>query len=159
MNTKKYKMVIFDLDGVLIDSKNNMKISWNKLKKELNVSVSFDEYFKYIGFPFEIILRKLKISKKHKKIQKQFSKNSVDNLRKIKPYAGVHKTLKVLKSKNIKTCIVTSKDKFRTKKIIKLLKIPIKYIFSPEKNLRGKPYPDQINKALKKLSVKKKDAC
>ena len=33
MYTKKYKMVIFDLDGVLIDSKNNMKISWNKLKK------------------------------------------------------------------------------------------------------------------------------
>jgi len=159
MYTKKYKMVIFDLDGVLIDSKNNMKISWNKLKKELNINVSFNEYFKYIGFPFKTILRKLKISQNHKKIQRQFSKNSIDNLKKIKPYSGVHTTLKVLKSKNIKICIVTSKDKFRTKKIIKLLKFPINYFFSPEKNLRGKPNPDQINKALKKLSVKKKDAC
>ena len=74
MHTKKYKMVIFDLDGVLIDSKNNMKISWNKLKKELNINVSFNEYFKYIGFPFKTILRKLKISQNHKKFNSNLAK-------------------------------------------------------------------------------------
>ena len=97
MHTKKYKMIIFDLDGVLIDSKINMNISWNKLKKELNINVSFNEYFKYIGFPFKTILKKLKISQNHNKIQQQFIKNSIDNLRKIKPYTGVKTTLKVLK--------------------------------------------------------------
>ena len=30
---KKYKAVIFDLDGVLIDSKKNMFLAWSQVKK------------------------------------------------------------------------------------------------------------------------------
>ena len=38
---KKFHTLIFDLDGVLIDSKNNMKNSWNSVRKELKVKQSF----------------------------------------------------------------------------------------------------------------------
>ena len=47
---KKYKAVIFDLDGVLIDSKN-MFLAWSQVKK-IGIKKPFKEYFKYIGLPF-----------------------------------------------------------------------------------------------------------
>ena len=31
--------VLFDLDGVLLDSKNNMYLSWREVKKEFNLKV------------------------------------------------------------------------------------------------------------------------
>ena len=31
------KLVIFDLDGVLIDSKPNMKFAWNMVRKKFNI--------------------------------------------------------------------------------------------------------------------------
>ena len=156
---KKYKAVIFDLDGVLIDSKKNMFLAWSQVKKKIGIKKSFKEYFKYIGLPFEQILFNLNINKDHKKIHNIFSSTSIKNLNKITPYKHVLKTLNILKDRKIKICVVTSKDKPRTKKIIRFLKMPIKHSFSPSKNLRGKPYPDQINKALKKLSLNNKETC
>ena len=60
---------------------------------------------------------------------------------------------------NVKVAIVTSKDNERTKLIVKKLKIPIKVLISPRQNLRGKPYPDQLDLAIKNLKSDKKKAC
>ena len=32
---KKFNTVIFDLDGVIIDSKENMRLSWESVRKNL----------------------------------------------------------------------------------------------------------------------------
>ena len=69
------------------------------------------------------------------------------------------KILKKLIQKNIKIAIVTSKDSKRTKLIVKRFKIPIKVIVSPNKSLKAKPSPDQLNLCLKKLKSLKKNAC
>ena len=34
---KKYKLFIFDLDGVIFDTKSNMRASWNFVKKKYNL--------------------------------------------------------------------------------------------------------------------------
>ena len=39
------KMIVFDLDGVLIDSRENMKVSWQQVNKKLNFGVKFSDYF------------------------------------------------------------------------------------------------------------------
>ena len=41
--------IILDLDGVLINSKKNMEISWNITKKKFNLKSNFNDYFKEIG--------------------------------------------------------------------------------------------------------------
>ena len=51
--------------------------------------------------------------------------------------------------------MVTSKDEFRTKKILSRFSIKAKIVQCPEKGLRGKPYPDQLNVAVKKVGIKK----
>ena len=51
--------------------------------------------------------------------------------------------------------IVTSKDKLRSKKILKKLKIKINQIYSPSNSLSGKPSPDLILHAIKKINHQK----
>ena len=55
------KFVIFDLDGVLIDSKKNMEVSWQKVNQTLKYNKRFNDYFKNTGMPFEEILKKLEL--------------------------------------------------------------------------------------------------
>ena len=152
----KKKLIIFDLDGVLIDSKKNMKFAWNHTSEKYHLKISFNKYFKEVGKPFDKILKNLKIKKNISLITKNFSDISKANLNLIKPYPNLQKVLNYLENKNIKIALVTSKDYERTKKILKKLKIKIKTIQCPSKKLRGKPYPDQINKVIKKLRITKK---
>jgi phosphoglycolate phosphatase len=152
----KYDLVIFDLDGVLFNSKENMKTSWNMVRKKFKIQKSFDEYFKFIGYPFFEILKKLSIKKNFSKIQTEYNKNSLKNLNKIKLYKDIKLVLKYLNKKKIKLAIVTSKNKNRTLKLVKKFKLPITNIVCPSKLTRGKPYPDQINIALKRANIKRR---
>ena len=146
---KKIKLILLDLDGVLVDTKKNMNLSWNKVQKDFKISVSFKSYFQYVGMPFEKILKKLLIKKNINKIYNTYKAESVRNFNKIKLYTGVKKTLLNIPKKKVKLGIVTSKDKNRTKKLLKKFKINIRLIVSPSKSMKGKPHPDQILKAIK----------
>ena len=155
----KKKIILFDLDGVLIDSKKNMFRAWKMVQKKHNIKTKFNKYFENIGIPFQEILKKLKIKKNIKKIEKTYKDESSKSLNQIKTFPGVINFLKNLKKNKIKIGIVTSKDKGRTLMITKKLQVNFNVIVCPSKKLRGKPYPDQINKALNKFSENKKYIC
>tara|TARA_Y100000591_G_C21816549_1_gene691063 strand:- start:163 stop:834 length:672 start_codon:yes stop_codon:yes gene_type:complete len=155
----KFNTVIFDLDGVLIDSKENMRLSWEQVRKELNIKQKFNDYFKHIGLPFSKILKNIGIKENTYKITKLYKNQSICNLNKLKVIPGALQTVKKLNKKKVKVAIVTSKDSKRARLIVKKLKIPIKVIISPRHNLRGKPNPDQLNLAIKNLKSDKKKAC
>ena len=58
MNKNK-KLIIFDLDGVLIDSLSNMKKALKKTSSVMMIKLDFMEYKKYLGLPFEKIMNKV----------------------------------------------------------------------------------------------------
>lgn len=150
----KIKLVIFDLDGVLIDSKQNMKVSWNAARKKFNLKQKFKDYFQYVGLPFNKILDNLLIHKSvHAQIKNNYSRNSLKYIKKIRLYPDTLRTINKLKKNGIKIAIVTSKDKKRSFKIIKKFKIGIKKIICPEVGLKGKPFPDQLIKAIKMFKI------
>ena len=151
------KIIIFDLDGVLINSKRNMFLSWTAVKKKHKLEQTFQIYFENIGAPFQIILKKIEIKNKNFLIEKIFKKNSIKNFNKITLYSGVLRTLKILKKQNI-LGLLTSKDKQRTLKLLKKFKIYelFDFIECPDLKFRGKPYPDQINKQIKNYKIKKR---
>lgn len=68
MPTKK--IVIFDLDGVLIDSIKNMEISWKHVSFKYGLNIKFEEYKKNIGLPFDEITKNLQIKKSRKNKKK-----------------------------------------------------------------------------------------
>ena len=160
MKKKNFQYFIFDLDGVILNSLDNMNYSWSKTRKEFNIKAHFRDYKKFIGLPFETILYNLKVKNNYQQIKKFYGKTSKIKIKKIKLYSNVKKVLKIFKNKNLDYSIVTSKDINRTKKIIKFFNLYPKSIHCPKKSLRGKPYPDQILECLKKNKIKnKKKVC
>ena len=50
----KYDLVIFDLDGVLINSKKNMRAAWDVVRQKYAIEKTFKEYSKFVGYTFLI---------------------------------------------------------------------------------------------------------
>lgn len=152
------KNIIFDLDGVLIDSLANMQISWKITNNKYNLNIPFKEYKKYIGLPFREILKKLGINSFFfNLIEKEYNRQSRKNLKNIKFYPNVLNTLGYLQKKNYFIGVLTSKNKLRTNLILKKLKFNFKIIQSPQKKYKGKPHPDLLIKIIKEKKLKKKE--
>ncbi len=154
--TKKKLNFIFDLDGVIFDSRRNMQISWKKTCSRFELKKSFKEYFKNIGIPFDEILKNIGIKKNFKTIKSEYKKNSLKYLKKIKLYSGIKKFLSFLEKKNISYSIVTSKDFTRSRILLNKFKIYPKSIHCPSHKYKGKPSPDLINACVKKNNFQKK---
>ena len=158
MKKFKKKLFLFDLDGVLFDTKKNMDKAWNLVRDKFNIKKSFNEYFLHLGLPFNLIMKKLGINKNNINLINVFyKKKSLQHSHLIKIYPGVKSSLKKLKKNNIEVGIVTSKDAYRTKKIISNYKLNFSIIECPRKGFRGKPHPDPILRVIKKTGYLKKD--
>jgi len=152
---KAINCILFDFDGVLIDSLPAMEIAWSSVQEKYNIRNNFLDYRKYIGLPFSEILIKLNIDKLlHKPIKEHYSKITSQNKKLIKLNPYVIYTLDWLKENSIKTGIVTSKDKIRTEELIEYFQINIETIVTPELTRFGKPSPEPIKFAANKLKVK-----
>lgn len=156
---KNFSHFIFDIDGVILDSKNNMRLSWIKTNNKFNLKKSFKEYFENIGLPFFEILNKIGIKEHYKKIEIEYKKNSINYSNKIKLYKNIKKFFTYLDINNIDYFIVTSKDLIRSKKFLDNYKIFPKSIHCPSNKYKGKPYPDLLNHCVKINKLDKKNTC
>jgi HAD superfamily hydrolase (TIGR01509 family) len=138
------KCIIFDLDGVLLDSRANMEISWNAVCQQYSLSVPFEDYFELIGIPFQNILEKLLLNENRVAIEKTFRVTSMENIQSLQFYPGVVETLLNLEMRGFDLGVVTSKDKLRTDAILAKLACEFKSVMSPGSSYRGKPAPDHL---------------
>jgi phosphoglycolate phosphatase len=153
----KIDLVVFDLDGVLIDSRRNMLFSWKKVKKNFCLRQDFSEYRKYIGLPFDVILKKIGIHYNNLLIKKSYFEYSNLNINKIKLFKDSKKFLNFLKKKNIKIAIFTSKDQTRSFRIIKNLSISYDYFLSSEQIKYPKPSGFGVKKICSYFKINNKN--
>lgn len=149
----KKKLIIFDLDGVLIDSVSNMKLALKKTSLSLNIDLNFKQYKKYLGLPFEKIMKKMGIKHDIKKIKKTYSYFSKKNISLIRIKKTHFSQLKKL-NKNFDFAVFTSKDRVRTNMILKKYYF-FKYIVTVDDVKKGKPNKEGVNKILKTSKVKR----
>tara|TARA_Y100000591_G_C21749913_1_gene654158 strand:+ start:325 stop:936 length:612 start_codon:yes stop_codon:yes gene_type:complete len=152
----KKKLIIFDLDGVLINSLSNMEFALNKTSKNLEVKLNFKLYKKYLGLPFKDIMKKMRIKKNVNLIKEKYEMYSTKKINKIKIKRKHIDILKKLK-KSCYLALFTSKNKKRTLKIVQKDKI-FDCIITSDDVLKGKPHPEGLYKILKKLKIKKKNS-
>ena len=151
------KLILFDLDGVLLDSERNMELSWLAVCEKYDLNIKFENYFSNIGRPFKDILNILNIKDQQGGIEKTFNEVSTQLIHKVSFYNGVDSVLSQLSKLNIKTGIVTSKNTIKTQKILELLDFSFDIVQTPNNDLRGKPAPDHILYAMSELNIQAPD--
>ena len=155
------KAVIFDMDGVLIDSTKFCSISHDRLFKEYNIIISGKEHKKYIGMSLRDKLNeiggKYNIKFNLEKITKKLVKHQLELMKgELKPNKKNLELIKELKNDSIKIAVATSSSYYRAKKYLKMIKIfPKLDVFITKDDVkRHKPFPDLFLKAVKELKLK-----
>lgn len=160
---KKIDAVIFDMDGVIIDSEPLYFKIQNELFKEMGFSVSKSEYNTFVGSGMQLMWEKLSskhnlpytihqlISMNNKLIYKTFSELPL-----LTATEGFHTFLDSLKRRNVKTAVASSTSKKTINVILSRLNVIQKFdtIVSSEEVQFGKPEPDIFLEAARRINVK-----
>ena len=145
--------ILFDMDGVLVDSLDSWWKSLNAaLKNYKNKEISRQEFIeKFWGHELLGNLRKLGLDEKIIVFCNNIYYNYIDEL---KIFAGTKETLKKLKK--YPKAIVTNTPRDCTIRILNNFGIDkyFKVIITSDQIERGKPSPDLIYEACKRLGVK-----
>jgi len=150
-------IILFDLDGTIIDQKTTILKCLNILLKKYDTSYSIDELMPLIGKPLkEIIKRKVGSEKLAKKLRMEYREIYVKNyLEETRIYDGVEELLMELRKRKIKTGIITSKLGDVARSFLKDLKINHLFdVVVGEGDAEMKPSPAPVIFACKMLKEK-----
>lgn len=142
--TPNKRLVLFDLDGVLLHSHENMRQAWEVVLAKTDVDRPFEDYFAQIGRPFKDIMHRLGVSSDVERIEKVYMTASFEFLANATFFPGVKEALAEIRDLGVKMGIVTSKDAPRTKAVLAQLDISFASVQSPNEQFRGKPAPDHL---------------
>ena len=153
---QKPSAILFDMDGVLVDSLDSWWISLNEALKEYNhKEITRDEFIKkYWGHDLKYNLEEMGLDVKILKFCNTSYKNHVEG---VKIYSDTKYVLDKLK--NYKKGIITNTPRDCTVQILKNFDIG-KYfdiIVTADEVSKGKPSPEIVLKACKYFKVKPKD--
>ena len=156
-------LVIFDLDGVLFDSKKYHFEALNLALNEVDEKyvISYEEHLKeFDGLPtnkkLELLTQKKGLNKKkYETIWKQKQKYTMELLNGIKKNEKIYNLLTLLKKNKIKiACASNSISETVNKVLIKLEIIELfDIIVSNEDVLNPKPHPEMYWKCMTELSI------
>ncbi len=157
---KKFKAVLFDMDGILVDSMPYHFISWFETMRKYNIRVTPFEIYGKEGEKSELCVEyffkkaKRKITKeKIKKITRERAEKFNEYF---KPYifAGVEEIIRGLKKQGYKTAVVTGSAKADAVKILpaKIYNL-FDAIISSDIVKKGKPHPEPYLTASALLNV------
>lgn len=142
--TRPTQLVLFDLDGVLLNSKDNMRAAWAVVQRELGVTVPFERYFENIGIPFADIMAVLGLQNLATEANRIYFAASRQLESLLAWYPCVDELLLSLSRSGHKLGVVTSKNGNRARELLEQLPVTFDTIQTPIKGLRGKPAPDHL---------------
>ena len=168
MDLKKKKLIIFDLDGTLVDSQTDILIANNlTLQKFGYKTISYNKVKSIIGQGImgniikSLAMQKVKASNQEKQDMYDyfFSYYKKNVYVKSKPYPGIKNLLKKLQ-KNFKLAVCSNKLEKLTKIVLQKsdLKKYFDFVAGGDTFKFKKPHPSVLNNVVKKFKINKKDS-
>lgn len=160
-----YKLAIFDLDGTILDTLQDLTNSVNyALKKSGYPERTVEEVRNFVG---NGILRLIKLAvpsgtteKDTEVVFNDFKLHYKQNSNVFtKPYNGITEVIKKIRSNGIKTAVVSNKADFAVQDLCKeYFPNLFDYAVGEKEGVLKKPAPDSVNTVLKTLGFKKTEA-
>jgi len=156
------KAIIFDVDGVLVDSMPFQAEAWVKTFKEVGINITREDIYELEGSNnkklIELIFEKAgKEPEPWHLEQLPEKKREALEFDRIKPYEGIMNCLEVLK-RHFKLALVSGSHNDTVNKIVnKYFSNYFDVIITGSDLERGKPNPDPYLKALEKLDLTKNE--
>lgn len=155
------KAVIFDMDGVIVDSQPGYWKVDKKLLEELGVDMTKEEYDKFVGcktaYVWGSIREKYKLKQTTEELVDMQRSSYIKYLQEadIKPMDGVRETIEMLQSKGMKLAVASSSPLNVIELTMKALKLKPYFneIVTGDYVKRSKPEPDTFLYAAEKLGV------
>lgn len=161
----KYKAVIFDMDGTILNTLEDLKNATNYSLRQFNMPErTLEEVRMFVGNGIrKLVERAVPAGTSAEKIDeildvflKYYEVHSADNT---SSYPGIHELVEKLKAAGIKTAVSTNKADAPAQELGKEYFNGIfDLIVGQRDGLRTKPAPDSVNEILKILNIQKKDA-
>lgn len=161
------KVIIFDMDGVIVDTEPIYREINKKLYKELGAEITLEEQFSFVGNGSRIIWTKVKNKANLKQSVEELMELSKNRKyeylskigSKITLIRGIEQLLSSLKNNGFSIAMASSSPKKNIEVILNRVKLIdyFQYIVSGEDVVNGKPNPDIFLKAAEKLKAKASD--
>lgn len=160
------KAVIFDMDGVIIDSEPDHIKFEQQIFNSLGFSISLEYHNKFVGTTSHYMWDELKKKYSLKSTVEQLVKddrekyfNYLCSLEKLKPIDGIKKLIKMLNDNEYKLAVASSSPLNVIEKVVKLVGLDeyFDFLVTGDYVKRSKPAPDVFLYAAEKLMVKQNE--
>lgn len=156
-----YKGIIFDLDGTLLDSIEDIRDSMNEVLKKFNLSTfNYKKYKMKVGGGFrDLVIKSLPEGTDEETIEKSmvmFSDSYSENyLNKTKPYNGIMNVLTELKKQGIKLGVNSNKRDDYTNDLVDrhFNEIPFIKVYGDREGIIKKPDPTSALEIAKHMDL------
>ena len=160
-----YKAVLFDMDGTLLDTLEDLRDSTNHVLRQMGYPErSLEEMRRFVGNGAEMQIRRaVPEGTSEENIRKALTAYRAyyeEHCRiKTKVYDGLPGMLCELKKHGVKTAVVSNKPDEAVKKLSEeYFGDRMDYAIGPKEGRRCKPYPDMVDAALKAMGMPREGA-
>lgn len=167
METKKYTTIVFDCDGTLLNSLNDLYVSTNyALKQSGYPQRTLDEVRRFVGNGVKLLMERAvpagtspeDFEKCYACFKQHYAKNCGTTTR---PYDGIMEMLQALSEKGYKLALVSNKPDGQVQTLNSDFFsrfIPVAIGEQEDKGIHKKPAPDMVEEALRRLHSTKAEA-
>lgn len=162
---RDFKTYIFDLDGTLLSTLNDLASSTNYALRWAGMPErTIEEIRMFVGNGVKLLMERAipegvnnpKFEETYAKFREHYMEHNLDTTR---PYDGVPELLHELKRRGKHLAIVSNKFYAATQDLAKhFFPDTIEVAIGERENIRKKPAPDTVLEALRQLNVSKEDA-
>ncbi len=156
------KAVIFDLDGTLLDTIDDITNSMNEALQSMNLSTfTIEDYKIFVGLGVDHLVHEVLNAQNADEVifedlkRKYLTNYLMKQNDETKPYSGILTMLEALKEKNINVCVLSNKPDIDTQLVIKYYfkDYPFFSVMGKRPGFEVKPNPSSVNEMIALLQV------